>query len=249
MSDDSMRLSDLAPMYARFYKVSPQEAAYALYELIERLYIEYGVNRFSPYSINNFFWVGSVGSYKRSPRTHVIYFQELSRYFYDIFSLPQQDDKNNLDCYCEDAQQSIKVPASVVYFSRSALSEWILNAGIESPDFMISEKLAGKGNKAGGADEFSRQELGSIVKVMKGLLEIIKAVDKAHREPPKDYHGENRAQRIKNLANLFNNPPRDGFDVCSHLILLAQEAEVDMLSCHKTFRKYMGIGPKNGKKV
>lgn len=62
MSDDSMRLSDLAPMYARFYKVSPQEAAYALYELIERLYIEYGVNRFSPYSINNFFGLGLLES-------------------------------------------------------------------------------------------------------------------------------------------------------------------------------------------
>lgn len=248
VSDDSMRLSDLAPMYARFYKVSPQEAAYALYELIERLYIEYGVNRFSPCSVNNIFWVGSVGNYKRSARTHVIYFQELSRYFYNIFCSPPRNDNSNLDCYCEDVRQSISVPASVVYFSRSALSEWILNAGFESPDFIVSDKSTEKRNKAGG-DEFSQQELGSIIKVMKGLLEVVKAVDKAHREPPSDYDGVRRANKIKSYAYMFNNPPRENFDVCSHLILLAEEAGIDMLSCHKTFRKYMGIGPRSNKKV
>lgn len=45
MNDDFMRLSDLVPAYVRCYKVSPQEAAYALHELIEELYVEYGVNR------------------------------------------------------------------------------------------------------------------------------------------------------------------------------------------------------------
>jgi hypothetical protein len=44
MSDDLMRLSDLVLAYARFYKVSSHEAAYALYELIEGLYVEYGVS-------------------------------------------------------------------------------------------------------------------------------------------------------------------------------------------------------------
>lgn len=48
MNNDLMRLSDLVPTYSRLCKVSNQEAAYALHELIEELYVEYGVNRFRP---------------------------------------------------------------------------------------------------------------------------------------------------------------------------------------------------------
>ena len=96
MSDDFMRLCDLVPRYARFHKISPQEAAYALYELIERLYVEYGVNRFLPNSVNDVFWVGCFGGHDRSPRTHVIYFQELSKYFYELFCSLTKCDKNNL---------------------------------------------------------------------------------------------------------------------------------------------------------
>lgn len=61
MNDDLMRLSDLVPAYVRCYKVSTQEAGYALHELIEELYVEYGVNQWLPNSVNNFFGSESRG--------------------------------------------------------------------------------------------------------------------------------------------------------------------------------------------
>lgn len=242
-----MRLCDLVPRYARFHKISPQEAAYALYELIERLYVEYGVNRFIPNSINDVFWVGRFGSSKRSPRAHVIYFQELSKYFYDLFFLPNKDYKNTLSCYCEEAQQSINVPDALVWFSRSALSEWILNAGIEDPDFLLSANLVGKGKTIsdGGLNE---QELGTVIKIVNGLVDVIKAVDKAHRESPTDYDDKVRSSNIKRYTYTLNNPPRKNSDVCSTLIALAEEAGVDMPSYHGTMRKYMGVQSKSDTK-
>ncbi|MDZ5738337.1 hypothetical protein [Pseudomonas asiatica] len=248
MSDDFMRLCDLVPRYARFHKISPQEAAYALYELIERLYVEYGVNRFLPHSVNDVFWVGCFGSHDRSPRTHVIYFQELSKYFYELFCSPSRGDKNKLSCYCEEAQRSIDVPDSVIYFSGSVLVEWILNAGFESPDFLLSTNLAekAKGRSDGGLNE---QELGTVIKIVNGLVDIIKAVDKAHRESPTNYDDKVSSSNIKRYACTLSNPPRKNSDVCSTLIALAEEAGVDMPSYHGTMRKYMGIQSKSDTKA
>ncbi|MCI1025376.1 hypothetical protein HWD96_24455 [Pseudomonas putida] len=249
MSDDLMRLSDLTPIYARFYKVSPHEAAYALYELIERLNSEYGVNRCIPHAVNIVFWVGCLGSPKRSPRTHVIYFQELSKYFYDLFCSPHKDDKNTLSCYCEEAQQSLNVPASVVYFSRSTLYEWILKAGFEAPDFLLGASLIGKSNKGKRGGELNEQELGTIIKIVNGLVDVVKAVDKAHRESPADYDSKARLNNIKRYAYMLSNPPRKNFDICSTLISLSEEAGVDMPSYHGTLRKYMGVQSKPNKKT
>ncbi|MGX0954484.1 hypothetical protein AB7M18_000612 [Pseudomonas viridiflava] len=242
MNNDLMRLSDLVPAYSRFHKVSDQEAAYALHELIEELYVEHGVNRFRPNSINDIFWVGSLGGFERSTRLCMLYFQSLSKYFYDLFESSSVDQKDLLSCYSEFSQQSVNIPAKVVCFSRVALFEWIVDAGFKAPQFI----LAGDVNKVGevkGGDGFSEKELGSISRLMNGLVDIIKAVDQAHREPPANYHGKMPADNIKGYAYMLSNPPRQNSDVYNILISLAEEAGVD-IPTDKTLKKYMRKQPK-----
>lgn len=74
---------------------------------------------------------------------------------------------------------------------------------------------------------------------MNGLVDLIKEVDKAHREPPTDSFGRKRAEKIKIHASRLNNPPRKNFDMYSALISFAEDAEVDIPTDHQTLRKYM----------
>lgn len=53
MNDDQMRLSDLLPEYARYNKLTPQEAAHALHELFEELYIKHGETLENRLSLNS----------------------------------------------------------------------------------------------------------------------------------------------------------------------------------------------------
>lgn len=194
--------------------------------------------------INDIFWVGSLGGFERSSRLHVLYFQSLSKYFYNIFDFSSEDQEDIVSCYCESSQQTVSIPAKVVCFSRASLLEWVVGAGFEFPAFVLSGNLittVGNVNKDGG---FNQKELGTISKVMSGLVDIIKAVDKAHRESPTDYHGKKRAENIKRYADMFSNPPRANFDMYSALISLAEEVGIDMPTDHQTLRKYMGAHPK-----
>jgi hypothetical protein len=239
MNDDLMRLSDLVPTYARCYKVSTQEAAYALHELIEELYVEYGVNRCHPNSVNSIFWVGTARGAKRTLRAYVLYFQLLSKYFYDLFDSPIESDKNLVNCYCEDDQKSKNIPASVVYFSRAALSEWIIDAGVEVPLFL---SVGTAGRQAEGDDErreFQTKELNSISLIINGLISLIKEVDKAHVEQPLDDAAARRASTIRHRA-LKLRSSRKSFAVGMAVLALADAAEVEMPKTQKTFRKYLG---------
>lgn len=239
LNDDLMRLSDLVPAYVRCYKVSTQEAAYALHELIEELYVEYGVNQWLPNSVNNFFWVGKSGSTKRSPRSYVFYFQLLSKYFYDFFDSPAEIDKSLVNCYCEDDQQSKNIPASIVYFSKAALGKWALDAGIEVPSFLLNG-IAGEENE--GSDErkgFQTKELNSISLIINGLISLINEVDKAHVEQPLDDAARRRATSIKHRASKLRSS-RKSFDLGLAVLSLADAADIDMPKTQKTLRKYMG---------
>ena len=80
MNDDVIRLSDLVPKYARHYKVSPQEAAYALHELIVGLYSEYHVKRVEMVVPDHIFWVGRVGGSQRSSKSYKLFFNGLIEY-------------------------------------------------------------------------------------------------------------------------------------------------------------------------
>lgn len=239
MKDDLMRLSDLVPEYVRYYKVRPQEAAYALHELVEELYIEHGENRGNRLSLNNIFWVGTTGSSKRSARAYSLHFQLLSKYFYDFCDSPPGVDNSLVNCYSRDDEQFKNIPASVVCFSKAALGEWILDAGIEPPEFILSSNAGEGAEKDKAGSGFKEQELGTIRKILNGLVDLIKEVDKAHRELPTDYDGKKRADKIKAHASRLNNPPRKKFDVYSALISFAEDAGVDIPKDHQTLRRYM----------
>ena len=68
----------------------------------------------------------------------------------------------------------------MVYFSRAALSEWVIDAGVEVPIFL---SVGTAGRQAEGDDErreFQTKELNSISLIINGLISLIKEVDKAH---------------------------------------------------------------------
>lgn len=235
MSYDVIRLSDLVPKYASHYKVSAQEAAFALHELVVSLYSEYHVKRGEMVVPDHIFWVGRVGCSQRSLKTYKLFFNGLIDYFNNLFSPPPETDSGLVRCYCVSESDAKDIPAGIVYLSRLALGEWVLEAGIEALEFIlggntkIDKKMSG----------LKEQELGTINKIMNGLVELIKEVDKAHRELPTDYDGKRRADEIKAHASRLNNPPRKNFDVYSALISLAEDAGVDIPTDHQTLRKYM----------
>ncbi|MBP3860815.1 MULTISPECIES: hypothetical protein [Pseudomonas] len=239
MSDDVIRLSDLVPEYARHYKASPQEASYALHELILDLYSEYHVKREEMVVPHHIFWVGRVGGSQLSTKSYKLFFNGLIDYFNNLFSpLPEVDD-GLVRCYCVSDSGAKDIPAGIVYLSRAALGKWVLDAGIEPPDFILSTNAGEGAEKDKRWSEFKEQELGTISKIMNGLVDLIKEVDKAHREPPTDSFGRKRAEKIKIHASRLNNPPRKNFDMYSALISFAEDAEVDIPTDHQTLRKYM----------
>lgn len=239
MNDDVIRLSDLVPKYASYYKVSPQEAAYALHELIVGLYSEYHVKREEMVVPDHIFWVGRVGCSQRSPKSYKLFFNGLIEYFNSLFNSPPETDSGLVRCYCVSESDAKDIPAGIVCLSRAALGEWILEAGIETPEFILSSNASESAKKDKRASELKEQELGTISKIMNGLVDLIKEVDKVHRELPTDYDGKKRADKIKSHACRLNNPPRRNFDVYSALISLAEDAGVDIPTDHQTLRKYM----------
>lgn len=167
----------------------------------------------------------------------MFYFQLLSKYFYDLFDSPAEIDKSLVNCYCEDDQQSKNIPASFVFFSKAALSKWIVDAGIEVPDFLLVGIAGREGN--GEQSEFKTKELNSISLIVNGLISLIKEVDKAHAEQPLDDAARRRASSIKHRASKLRSS-RKNFDLGSAVLSLADAAEIDMPKTQKTLRKYMG---------
>ncbi len=238
MSDDVMRLSDLVPVYARYYKVDSQVAAHALHEFIEELYAEHGEARGNNLFLNNVFWVGRADSPQRSARSYNLHFQLLSKYFYDFYNTPRSADNGLVSFYSRDDEQFKNIPASAVYFSKAALEEWAIDAGIETPGFLSrdnSRRRAGDGERK----ELQTKELNSISLIINGLISLIKEVDKAHTEQPLDDAAKRRADTIRRRA-LKLRSSRKSFDVGLAILSLADAAEVDMPKTQKTLRKYMG---------
>ena len=131
MNNDFMRLSDLIPVYISHFKTSSSEAGHALHELMEELYIEYAEKQWKPNSINEYFWVGRPSSPERATRCHDLYFQMISEYFSNFYDLSSEKDQSLVGCTVEGGAGFKYIPASVIYFSRSALQKWIIDAGIE----------------------------------------------------------------------------------------------------------------------
>lgn len=239
MNYDVIRLSDLVPKYASHYKVSSQEAAFALHELVVGLYSEYHVKRGEMVLPDQIFWVGRVGSSQRSPKIYKLFFNGLIEYFDNLFNPPPESDCGLVRCYCVSDSDAKDVPAGIVYLSRAALGKWVLEAGIETPEFILSGNASENTKAVKRVSELKEQELRTINKIMNGLVDLIREVDKAHRELPNDYNGKKRADKIKCHASRLNSPPRKNFDIYSALIALAEDAGVDIPTDHQTLRKYM----------
>ena len=67
MNDDLIRLSDLVPEYARYYKLNLIEAAFGLHELLDETFLVYLANNEKP-PLEDLFWVGRVNSPQRSTK-------------------------------------------------------------------------------------------------------------------------------------------------------------------------------------
>lgn len=239
MNDELIRLSDLVPEYARYHKVSFHEAAYGLHELMEDLWAEYSVLRRIERLPEHLFWVGRVSSSKPSSSGYEVDYDVLLGYFKGMREPSPGIDNRLIKCFCNAERDYKDIPASVVYSSRAALSSWILDAGIEAPDFILDGNVDKRANGGSEGEEFQAKELNSISLIINGLINLIKEVDKAHAEQPLDGASGKRADTIRRRAFGLRSP-RKNFDLSSAILSLADAAEVDMPRSHKTLRKYMG---------
>lgn len=240
MNDDVMRLSDLATNYARHYKVSLPDAAYALHELFIELDTDHHSKQPFKEIPNHVVWVGKAGSHTRTNKPYKLYFSALADYFNELINSNPNSESKFVRClYSGERTDTKDIPASTIYLSPLVLSEWILEAGVEPLEFILANNAGSKPEKDKSSIGFKEQELGTISKIINGLVDLIKEVDKAHREPPTDYDSKKRADKIKAHASRLNNPSRKKFDVHSALISFADDAGIDMPADHKTLRRYM----------
>ncbi|WP_124319113.1 hypothetical protein [Pseudomonas chlororaphis] len=128
MNADFIRLSEFVPEYARYYDVSPQEAAYDLYEMIEALFQEYAARR-GQLLPEHVFWVGGSRSSQLSVRGYELDFGGLRDYF-KAWAGSTATESPLVDCFCRADDDYAIVPSRIVYSSRAFLVEWIVDAGI-----------------------------------------------------------------------------------------------------------------------
>lgn len=239
MNDSLMRLPDLVREYARYYEVDPQDAAHALHELMKELQSECRSRGETLMLPDHIFWVGRVGSSKRSVRVYKLIFDEVVEYFNRLCDLQPELDKYVVRSYCVSDSSAQDIPAGLIYVSKIALSEWILDLGIELPSYMLNDDV-NKGLLGGvGGASLQGKELASISLIINGLISLIKEVDKAHTDLHLDDASRKRADTIRRRA-LGLRPSRKNFDLSSAILSLADAAEVDMPKSRKTLKKYMG---------
>lgn len=245
MSDDVMRLPDLVKECARYYEVDDQKAAHTLHELIKELFLEHSVRQGKVALPSHIFWVGRVDGPQRSIRTYKLFFEGLIGYL-DLFSDPLSSvDKYSIHSYCESDSSAKDIPVNLIYLSRVALGEWALNSGIEPPAYILKGNPTNRAKKNKEEQTLKENELATISRITNGLFDLIKAVDKAHSELPLNELDKKRAHEIKRGISIINNPPRDNFDRYSAVLLLAEDANVEMHCDPKTLRKYMRPKPKS----
>ncbi|BBN52735.1 hypothetical protein TRE132_08600 [Pseudomonas chlororaphis subsp. aurantiaca] len=235
MSADLIRLSDLAPKFASYHGVGLREAAYSLQELINDVYCIRVMLRGESLP-EHVFWVGGAMSPERSIKGYELDFGGLQKYFKALIDSPEIVNPL-VHCFCRAERDYADIPASVVYLSKSALSEWVLTAGIEPPEFILglwADEHAKKNDKGG---ELKTKELNAIGKIVSGLIELVKEVHNAHAESAMGDEANRRAERIIKAASRLNSD-RKNFCPYMAIISLADDAGIDMVKDHRTLERY-----------
>lgn len=233
MTDELIRLCDLLPMYSNYHGVSLPEAAFGLHELMDEAFLAY-LGRGEELLPERLFWVGGVSSSKRSVRGYVLGHEGLIKYF-KALSEPSGSTQF-INCFCHAEYDYVNVPASIVYSSKTALSEWLKNAGVSDFSFVLDVGVSSK--ECGSSSVISSKELNSISLIINGLVELIKEVDKAHTVQGIDAAAQIRADAIKRRA-LGVRSVRKNFNPCMAILSLADAAQVEMPKSHKTLGKFM----------
>lgn len=239
MNDDVIRLPDLVKECARYYEVDDQEAAHTLYELFKELSLEYSVRQGKVALPSHIFWVGRPDGPQRSTRIYKLFLEGLIEYL-NLFSDPlSNSDKHSIRSYCESDSTGKNIPVNLIYLSRIALGNWILDADIQLPPYILNGNTDKRTKKENKEQTLKENELATVSRITNGLFDLIKAVDKAHSEVPLTKQDKDRLREIKRGLALLNNPPRTNFDRYSTVILLAKDAGVEMRCDPKTLRRYM----------
>lgn len=233
MTDELIRLCDLLPMYSNYHGVSLPEAAFGLYELMDEAFLAY-LGRSEELLPERLFWVGRVGSSEPSARGYVLGHEGLLKYFKGLCD--SSDGIQSINCFCHAEYEYTNVPASIVYSSKEALSEWLKNAGVSDHPFVLD--AGANSREYGGSGAVSSKELNSISLIVNGLVELIKEVDKAHTVQGLDAAAQMRADAIKRRA-LGVRSVRKNFNPCMAILSLADAAQVEMPKSHKTLGKFM----------
>lgn len=242
MNDDVMRLSDLVPEYARYYKVSLQDAAYALHEI----FAELGAHHHSrqPYKAipDQVIWVGRVGSPARSAKVYKLYFSVLAEYFNGLIGSSDNFESKVVRClYVGERTDSKDIMPGMVYVSKSLLGKLIGEAINDSLGFLFNKEPEKDSYRLSKEEIkiFQGKELVSVQGLARGLLEMIIEVDRAHRGVSKKIDPE----AILIAAQKLGQESSDT-EWYEDLAALARAVEIeDFRSNRKTLKRYVGKRP------
>lgn len=172
MPKNAIRLSEIVPAHASFLGVSLKEAAYDLYEKFQLLKFCSYVP-LSPLIPGDICWLGGVASDQKSARKHEIEFSALERYFND-WETDSPQSESGFECYFDVSFE--RVPASAIYFSRSALAGWFDAAEIGRPDFLVCEWPSVNANKHSRQPSKDKRELKTARKIISAAYELLHTV-------------------------------------------------------------------------
>lgn len=234
---DSIRLPDLIPAYAAYYRVSSQEAAYILHRLMSHLRDEFRFFTFPDDAV----WVRNLSGPDLPGSRFRPYADGLVEYFRSRMGAGDAAEvlagapvSAPLGA---SAEGPMTVPAGMVYFSRERFCELVRDTSTDL--FQLCGFLCDDECESAAISEssgFTHKELVTIQALCRGLVEIIIEVDRAHR-------GESRRAdpagilRAAAALNLDAAPTRWR----EALADLARVAELDdFRGSRNTLKKYVG---------
>ncbi|EPN9799997.1 hypothetical protein ACT5AY_001464 [Pseudomonas aeruginosa] len=235
MSDDLIRLSEFVPEHARYHGLDIPTAAHDLTELIDALthkHLGTTGKDIPPYVC----WVGGVANPHQSTKRCKPDYKNLIDYFKSWSVAPTGNSQDFLDCYSETERDYIRIPAAIVYFSRTSLLQWIQAAKLDCPGFLKGKSTEESAINTEEGCTFKGKELVTVQGLTRGLIEIIVAVDRAHRGLTDE---ASAAAIIRAVSQLELAGKASKWHAA--LTELAELAGIDdFRSNRRTLRKYIG---------